>query len=102
VTRFLRDHREQQDAQLAVIEKAPASFAAAMVVMIMVVVSAVMARMLIAVVVVTVVVVTKTKSVFESHVEPNFCLNFSGEFLGLNSWFEFLGELLCWELTATI
>ena len=55
MTRPLRDHRKQQDAQFAIVEKPPAMSAAARVMM-----PAVMARMLIAVIMVAVV----TKFVF--------------------------------------
>jgi hypothetical protein len=73
VTRPLRDHRKQQDAQLAIVKKPAAMSAAAMVVVVMVVMSAVMAGVLVTVV----VVAMATKSVFEFHVQPYLCVHFA-------------------------
>jgi hypothetical protein len=76
VTRPLRDHRQQQDAQLAIIEQPSAMPAATMmVVTTFVVMLAAMARMIIAVVMVAVA----TKSVSKSHIHSNPCLNFMVE-----------------------
>jgi hypothetical protein len=80
VTRPLRDHREQQNAQFAVIEQPPAMSAAAMmtVVAIVMIAMSVMARVLIAVAVVAVA----TKSVSKSHMHFQSLFEFHAHDIG--------------------